>query len=172
MAAKEAKPDAPSDRATSDRQKALDSALAQIERQFGKGSVIKMSDKQAQVIEVIPTGSVALDIALGIGGLPRGRIVEIYGPESSVRQLLPCMQSQAHRSSAESAPLSMQSTHLMQSMQRSSVLISMLSLFHNQIQVNKHLRLWICWSVQVLSISLLLTLLQRLFHALKLKARW
>ena len=83
MAAKEAKPDAPSDRATADRQKALDTALAQIERQFGKGSVIKMSDKQAQVIEVIPTGSVALDIALGIGGLPRGRIIEIFGPESS-----------------------------------------------------------------------------------------
>ena len=62
MAAKD-KPDAPTDRATSDRQKALDTALAQIERQFGKGSVIKMSDKQAQVIEVIPTGSVALDIA-------------------------------------------------------------------------------------------------------------
>ena len=88
VAAKEAKPDAPSDRATSDRQKALDSALAQIERQFGKGSVIKMSDKQAQVIEVIPTGSVALDIALGIGGLPRGRIVEIYGPESSGKTTL------------------------------------------------------------------------------------
>ena len=88
MAAKEAKPDAPNDRATSDRQKALDTALAQIERQFGKGSVIKMSDKQAQVIEVIPTGSVALDIALGIGGLPRGRIVEIYGPESSGKTTL------------------------------------------------------------------------------------
>jgi recombination protein RecA len=88
VAAKEAKPDAPSDRATSDRQKALDTALAQIERQFGKGSVIKMSDKQAQVIEVIPTGSVALDIALGIGGLPRGRIVEIYGPESSGKTTL------------------------------------------------------------------------------------
>ena len=88
MAAKEAKPDAPSDRAPSDRQKALDTALAQIERQFGKGSVIKMSDKQAQVIEVIPTGSVALDIALGIGGLPRGRIVEIYGPESSGKTTL------------------------------------------------------------------------------------
>ncbi len=68
---------------TSDRQKALDTALAQIERQFGKGSVMKMSDRQNAIIEVIPTGSIALDIALGIGGLPRGRIVEIYGPESS-----------------------------------------------------------------------------------------
>ena len=78
----------PEDKNTSDRQKALDTALAQIERQFGKGSVIKMSEKQAQVIEVIPTGSIALDMALGIGGLPRGRIIEIYGPESSGKTTL------------------------------------------------------------------------------------
>jgi recombination protein RecA len=71
------------DRKSADRTKALDTALAQIERQFGKGSVMKMGDRGPQVVEVIPTGSIALDIALGIGGLPRGRIVEIYGPESS-----------------------------------------------------------------------------------------
>jgi recombination protein RecA len=65
------------------RGKALDTALAQIERQFGKGSVMKMGEKAHEPIEVIPTGSIALDIALGIGGLPRGRVVEIYGPESS-----------------------------------------------------------------------------------------
>jgi recombination protein RecA len=82
------KPSKADEKASSDRDKALDTALAQIERQFGKGAVIKMSDKQAQVIEVIPTGSVALDMALGIGGLPRGRIVEIYGPESSGKTTL------------------------------------------------------------------------------------
>ena len=66
-----------------DREKSLDAALAQIERAFGKGSVMRLGDETRVPIEVIPTGSIALDIALGIGGLPRGRVVEIYGPESS-----------------------------------------------------------------------------------------
>ncbi|MEY4061609.1 MAG: hypothetical protein RL602_240, partial [Actinomycetota bacterium] len=80
--------DAAQDKANVERHKALDTALAQIERQFGKGSVMKMSERQNAVIEVIPTGSIALDIALGIGGLPRGRVVEIYGPESSGKTTL------------------------------------------------------------------------------------
>ena len=71
-----------------DRSKALDTALAQIERQFGKGAVMRMGERGVQVVEVIPTGSISLDIALGIGGLPRGRIVEIYGPESSGKTTL------------------------------------------------------------------------------------
>src|SRR6187455_658222 len=66
-----------------DREKALESALAQIDKQFGKGSVMRLGDEVRAPIEVIPTGSIALDLALGIGGLPRGRVVEIYGPESS-----------------------------------------------------------------------------------------
>jgi recombination protein RecA len=69
--------------ASADRDKALDTALAQIDRQFGKGSVMRLGDEVRAPTEVIPTGSVALDVALGIGGLPRGRVVEIYGPESS-----------------------------------------------------------------------------------------
>jgi recombination protein RecA len=69
--------------ALADRGKALDSALAQIERQFGKGSVMRLGDEACAPIDVIPTGSISLDVALGIGGLPRGRVVEIYGPESS-----------------------------------------------------------------------------------------
>ena len=69
--------------ASADRDKALDTALAQIERQFGKGSVMRLGDDGRAPVEVIPTGSIALDLALGIGGLPRGRVVEIYGPESS-----------------------------------------------------------------------------------------
>jgi recombination protein RecA len=66
-----------------DREKALESALLQIERQFGKGSIMRLGDETRVPVEVIPTGSIALDVALGLGGLPRGRIVEIYGPESS-----------------------------------------------------------------------------------------
>src|SRR3954468_17708861 len=66
-----------------DRDKALTTALAQIERQHGKGAIMRLGDETRAPIEVIPTGSIALDVALGIGGLPRGRIIEIYGPESS-----------------------------------------------------------------------------------------
>ncbi len=88
MATEKNSKDSVNEKATTERQKALDTALAQIERQFGKGSVMKMSDRANQIVEVIPTGSIALDIALGIGGLPRGRIVEIYGPESSGKTTL------------------------------------------------------------------------------------
>lgn len=73
----------------SDKQKALSAALTQIERQFGKGSVMRMGDKgPAEGIQVVSTGSLGLDIALGIGGLPRGRVVEIFGPESSGKTTL------------------------------------------------------------------------------------
>src|ERR671927_14777 len=71
-----------------DKQDALDVALGQIERQFGKGSVMKMSDRAAVSVGAVSTGSLALDLALGIGGLPRGRIVEIFGPESSGKTTL------------------------------------------------------------------------------------
>ena len=71
-----------------DRQKALDAALAQIDRAFGKGSAMKLGQREAMQIEGISTGSLGLDIALGIGGLPRGRIVEIFGPESSGKTTL------------------------------------------------------------------------------------
>src|SRR5690554_147926 len=71
-----------------DREKALDTALAQIDRQFGKGSVMRLGSDDRAPVQVIPTGSIALDVALGVGGLPRGRIVEIYGPESSGKTTL------------------------------------------------------------------------------------
>ncbi|GLS77190.1 protein RecA [Oharaeibacter diazotrophicus] len=71
-----------------DKTKALDAALSQIERAFGKGSIMRLGQGQAVEVETVPTGSLGLDIALGVGGLPRGRIVEIYGPESSGKTTL------------------------------------------------------------------------------------
>ncbi|MEL6872306.1 MAG: recombinase RecA, partial [Pseudomonadota bacterium] len=71
-----------------DKQKALDAALAQIEKNFGKGSIMKLGKNDAINVEAVPTGSLGLDIALGIGGLPQGRIIEIYGPESSGKTTL------------------------------------------------------------------------------------
>ncbi|GAA5317856.1 MAG: hypothetical protein AseanaTS_30640 [Candidatus Pelagadaptatus aseana] len=70
------------------KEKALQAALGQIERQFGKGTVMRMGDKERERIPAVSTGSLGLDIALGIGGLPKGRIVEIYGPESSGKTTL------------------------------------------------------------------------------------
>ena len=73
---------------SNDRDKALDMALAQIDKQFGKGSIMRMGEKGSMAIEIVPTGALALDLALGVGGLPRGRVVEIFGPESSGKSTL------------------------------------------------------------------------------------
>src|SRR5256884_6921948 len=71
-----------------DREQALETVLGQIERQFGKGAVMKMNDQAQVAIGAVSTGSLSLDIALGVGGLPRGRIVEVFGPESSGKTTL------------------------------------------------------------------------------------
>jgi len=76
------------DKAAGERQKALDAALAQIDRAFGKGSAMRLGSKETMQVETISTGSLGLDIALGVGGLPRGRVIEIYGPESSGKTTL------------------------------------------------------------------------------------
>ena len=72
----------------SDKKRAIDAAMAQIEKAYGKGSIMRFSDGAEMNVDYIPTGSLALDVALGIGGLPRGRIIEIYGPESSGKTTL------------------------------------------------------------------------------------
>ena len=74
--------------ANEDRKKALEQALGQIEKTFGKGSIMKMGENLNMSIEAISTGSLALDMALGLGGVPKGRVVEIYGPESSGKSTL------------------------------------------------------------------------------------
>jgi recombination protein RecA len=85
-----ARKDKTMERSTSsgDRDKALEMALAQIDKQFGKGSIMRMGEKGTMAIEAVPTGALSLDLALGVGGLPRGRVVEIYGPESSGKSTL------------------------------------------------------------------------------------
>ena len=87
-----------------EKQKALDTAIAYIEKQFGAGAIMKLGDSKALDVEAIPTGSMTLDMALGIGGIPRGRIVEIYGPESSGKTTvaLHCI-AQAQRAGGEVA---------------------------------------------------------------------
>ena len=86
MAAKKETAAAPA--ASSDKKKAIETAMQQIEKMYGKGSIMRYGDGNVANVEAIPTGSLALDLALGIGGLPRGRIVEIYGPESSGKTTL------------------------------------------------------------------------------------
>jgi len=87
MADKKKAPVVPAAPAT-DKKKALETAMSKIEKDFGKGSIMRMGDKQAIHVETISTGSLSLDLALGIGGVPRGRIIEIYGPESSGKTTL------------------------------------------------------------------------------------
>lgn len=88
----------------SDKKKALDTALSQIEKQFGKGAIMKLGENTALDVEVIPTGSLGMDLALGVGGVPRGRIIEIFGPESSGKTTVAlCIAAQAQKANGEVA---------------------------------------------------------------------
>ena len=95
------------------RKKALELALAQIEKQFGKGSIMRMDGATHLEIEVIPTGCLALDLALGVGGVPRGRVIEIYGPESSGKTTLTLSIIPRSRKSAVRRLLSTRNTRSM-----------------------------------------------------------
>ena len=104
-----------------DKQKALDAALAQIDRAFGKGSAMQLGSREAVEIETISTGSLGLDIALGIGGLPRGRVVEVYGPESSGKTTLALhVIAEAQKATAAPPPSSTPSMRSTRSMPGSS----------------------------------------------------
>lgn len=112
---------------TEGRQKALESALVNIRKQFGEGAVMRLGQNSTLNVEAIPTGSLSLDLALGIGGLPRGRIIEIYGPESSVRPPWLFTVWQRLRKWAEMPHSLMLSTHWILSIPQTSVLILTLS---------------------------------------------
>ena len=108
----------PADKEAQAKSAALDAAVKQIEKDFGAGSVMKLGDKAAIQIEAIPTGALSLDLALGIGGVPRGRIVEIFGPESSGKTTLVyhiIAEAQARAASAPSSTPSTRSTRSMRS---------------------------------------------------------
>ena len=92
--------------ASGEKLKALQAAMDKIEKSFGKGSIMKMGDESVEQVEVIPTGSIGLNVALGVGGYPRGRIIEIYGPESSGKTTL-AIHAIAERKRQEALPHSL-----------------------------------------------------------------
>ena len=101
-----------------DREQALDTAMLQIERQFGKGSIMKLGDSAHRKIEHISTGALALDLALGIGGVPRGRIVEVYGRSRAARRPWPCTSWRRPSATGGSPRSSMRNTRSTRSMRR------------------------------------------------------
>lgn len=121
--------------------KALQAAMAKIEKDFGKGSIMKLGDEHVENIEVIPTGSIALDNALGVGGYPKGRIIEIYGPESSGKTTLAIHAIAELRRLAVSLLSLMQSTLSTVSMRLNWALMLITCGFHNQIMVSRRCRL-------------------------------
>lgn len=124
-----------------DRQKALDAALTQIERAFGKGSIMKLSGGQNPIaVEAVSTGSLGLDIALGIGGLPRGRITEIYGPESWARRRWRSRSSPRRKKAAAPAPSSTRNTRSTRPTRRSWASISTTSSSPSPTRANRRWR--------------------------------
>ncbi len=119
------------------RKVALDKALKNIEKEFGKGSIMRMGDKADTQISTIPSGSLALDDALGVGGYPRGRIVEIYGPESSGKTTVALHAVAEVQNVVEQPLILMLKTRLIQCTQLILVLILMICCFHNLILVNR-----------------------------------
>ena len=136
--------------AKEDKLKALDAAIAQIERQYGKGSVMKLGDNTANMnVETVPTGSLSLDIALGLGGLPKGRIIEIYGPESSGKTTVHFTVLRKYRRGAVSQDLSMLSMHLIRYMPRISGWILTICTSLSRTAENRRLRLQRLWCAPV-----------------------
>lgn len=131
------------------KQKALAAALGQIEKQFGKGSIMRLGEDRSMDVETISTGSLSLDIALGAGGLPMGRIVEIYGPESSGKTTLTLQVIAAAQREGKPVPLSMQSTRWIRYMPASWASISTTCCVLSRTPANRHLRSVTRWRAPV-----------------------
>ena len=125
----------------SEKLKALQAAMDKIEKSFGKGSIMKMGDDHVQEVEVIPTGSIALNAALGVGGYPKGRIIEIYVRNLPVRPHWPSMPLPKHRKPAVLLLSSMQNMLSTVFMQPSWEWTSTTCVFHNPTTVNRHWKL-------------------------------
>lgn len=141
MAKKTKKTEAITKKFGDERKKALDDALKLIEKDFGKGAVMRLGERAEQKVQVMSTGSLALDIALGAGGYPKGRIIEIYGPESSGKTTVALHAVAQAQKKVVLQPLLMPNMLLTQLMQQLLVLISMNFFCHNLTQVNKVLKL-------------------------------
>ena len=120
-----------------DKIKNLESTISQIERSFGKGSVMRLGQNENIEIETVPSGSISLDIALGIGGLPKGRIVEIYGPESSGKTTL-ALHAIAEAQKIGGTCAFIDAEHALDPVYAKNLeLMQIICLFHNLIMVNK-----------------------------------
>lgn len=141
-----------------EREKALDDAIAAIHRAYGKGSIMKLGESMTDhMIEVLPTGSLSLDVALGVGGIPRGRIIEIYGPESSGKTTVALHMIAEAQSAAELPDLSTRSMRWIRNMPEDWVWISIICIFPSRITVSRHWRLRRPWCVPARWISSLWT---------------
>jgi len=128
----------------SEKTKALDSALSQIERQFGKGTVMRLGEQAHVSVDVIPSGSLALDAALGVGGYPRGRVIEIYGPESSGKTTL-ALHAIAEAQKKGGTCAFIDAEHALDPVYAANLGINVDELLiSSRIPANRHWKLWIC----------------------------
>lgn len=155
-----------------DREKALELALAQIDKNFGKGSVMRLGDEVRQPISVIPTGSIALDVALGIGGLPRGRVVEIYGPESSGKTTV-ALHAVANAQAAGGIAAFIDAEHALDPDYAKKLGWTPMRYWSaSPTPVSRHSRSPTCWCVQVRSTSSSSTRWPPWYPAPRSRARW
>ena len=155
-----------------EKRKALESVFGQIEKQYGAGAVMRLGEKTSVEVEAIPTGSMSLDIALGIGGVPRGRIIEIYGPESSGKTTVALhIVAEAQKLGGEAAFIDAE--HALDPVYAEKLGVRIDDLIVSQPDTaNRLLKLPNSWYVQVRLMLLLLTRLRLLFQSRRLRVLW